>query len=122
MSTHPGDLNTTCAVPNSVDGGACIFARARPRSSLSGLTIRRSKTNGTSPSLLGFLSQSTSDGCPTTVFDWTVIFRALPVAATLERKKKVNSRKLKSKPSIGGHDHVNISCILTTVGVVALAI
>ena len=90
--THPADWNTTCAVPNSVDGGACIFARARPTSSLSGLTNRKSKVNRPSPSLSS-LVHNTSDGCPTIVSDWMVI----PRAATLERKKKkVNSRKLQA--------------------------
>ena len=80
--THPGDGKTTCTVPNSVDGGARIFARARPTSSLSGLTNRRSKTNKPFPSL-GSLVHRTSDGCPAIVSGWTVILRA----ATLERKK-----------------------------------
>lgn len=104
--THPGDWNTTCTVPNWVDGGACIFARARPTSSSPGLTNRRSKTNRPFPSL-GSLAHNTSDRCPTIVLDWTVILKA----ATLERKKNVISRKLqknkKTKPSIGDRHDVN---------------
>ena len=94
--THPSEWNTTCTLPNSDDCEACIFASARPTSLLSGSTNRRSKTNGPFPSL-GSLAHSTSDACPTLVFDWAVRFKA----ATLERKIKVNSRKLKPKTSIG---------------------
>jgi hypothetical protein len=90
LLTHIGDWNTTCTVPKLVEGGACIFARARPISSLSGITNRRSKTNWPSPSR-GSLLHSTRDGCPTIVLDWTVMLRA----ATLNINKKIKWRKLK---------------------------